>query len=213
MGNYYGRPVVIGFPREGTGSKQQMRSTSLEQRVKTGDILTAVNGLDVRTLPFHVALSLMVNCEGNFLYLRFLRTVERGGPGGAKERALARSQRIARLAAEGAENQSAAMANGHSAAQIDEVVVVPEDDPEQDVVQRYANKFGHAIVKCASCWDTIAVSRSVSHFLNQCNITRRTGVLVGYLRCLCLQVGLRTIAIQRFEQREIVSVKYGRRCQ
>ena len=62
------------------------------------------------------------------------------------------------------------MANGHSAAQIDEVVVL-EDDPEQDVVQRYANKFGHAIVKSVRPAGIRSLYQGVYPTLNQCNIT------------------------------------------
>ena len=64
------------------GEQTAMRSTSLEQRERLGTSSQPSTGWMCGHFLF-MALSLMVNCEGNFLYLAFC-TVERGGPVGPR---------------------------------------------------------------------------------------------------------------------------------
>ena len=132
IANYYGRAVVWGFHRL---PGPQARAHPLAYRIKQGDILTAINGVSVTSLPFDQVLKLLSTTTSTYIYLRFLRTLDRSGPEGAADRAalLVRQN----LASSENEDAPSEVENMEAAGEGEEQ---EQDDPELDVVQRYINR-------------------------------------------------------------------------
>jgi SNF2 family DNA or RNA helicase len=126
VANYYGRIIVVGFHRYGPHKVHH----PLGNFVKQGDILTAINGVSITDLQFKDALNLLYETKTPYIHMRFLRTLDRSGPEGAKDREALRKRQQ--------ENDPDSMKSENdmeSGANNDE-----EDDPELDVVNRYLNR-------------------------------------------------------------------------
>ena len=115
---YGGRAVLWGMIR--TDKAVTSGAHPLEKRAKVGDIVTGINGVSVVDMPFNSVLTLLKTVPSPFVYLRFLRTIERTGQLGAAERVQEHQKRITYN------------------------LIPPDtpfiDDPEQDVYLRYLNK-------------------------------------------------------------------------
>ena len=135
VANYYGRVAIVGFFK--VPGKTGLHP--LVSRVKQGDILTAINGVSLTDFSFQAALSLLTSITSPYIYLRFLRTLDRSGPEGAKDRAaLVIRQNDAR---ERSEAEAAAAMGASGQRIVDKANDLDEaDDPELDVVQRYLNR-------------------------------------------------------------------------
>ena len=133
IANYYGRAVVLGLHKWGP---DRARNHPLGSSLKNGDILTAINGISVVELPFSCVLRLLSSTNTPYIYLRFLRTLDRSGPEGAKDREALRARQNANAdPSSTSESQLVETEDGGENADLDQ-----SDDPELDVVQRYLNR-------------------------------------------------------------------------